>query len=250
MRGAIRTTDTTVDFSTPLFSEMRDIDLDIDAWIDRKTNIVPLRITGPASLTEQIGNAPAGTYQLTPRDMHLRLRARRTQLARGAGRQWYPPAWTGYVTSSVRLVIDDCVMNAAPTVGHPPLTMPAIEIRSLTTQSGSFGTANMGPLTGATTITPNAPQIGCYFDDTGPHDMALARFPTAGIDFPYAHGQVVRIRALSNAPGAGLVFAKGTKWWMKLAADRTLSLSGDWIEFTYNAYAGSIWEETGYFSSA
>ena len=250
VRGRIRTTDATVDLSTPLYSALRDIDLDIDATIDAKNAIVPLRITGPATLTTQIGNAPAGTYQLPPRDIHVTLRTRRTQLARDGGRQWYPPSWTGYVTSSVRLVIDDCVMNAAPTVGHPPVSVPAIEIRNLVTQSGSYGTANMGPLTGATTITPNSPLIGCYFDANGPHDMALARFPTGGSNFAYAHGQKVKIRALSDTPGAGLKFAKGTKWWMKLAADRVLSRSGDWIEFTYNAYAGSIWEETGFFTTA
>lgn len=238
-----------------MYSDIRDIELEIDAWLDRKNAIEPLVISGPDNLTTQVAGAPDGTYQREPRNIRVVVRAMLTDLARRNGRIWQPATWSGYVSHDVAMVMEDCVMAYAPLGSGVQASMPLIEMRNFrhvdTDNNNVDGARYQGDINAATQIRPVGPSL-CYSFTGGPHLVTLSNVPAGGIDHGYAHGQMLRIYAVSNAsnPGEGMFFRKAEPWsWLRLKQDRLLSRTGDYIELRYNRHYQS-WEETDFRTSA
>ncbi len=79
---------------------IRDVDLEIDALLDRKTNIHVLGLYGLDTLEEQVPGAPAGVFKRPPTDVSMHISHRRTSAAREAGREWLGVDWSGLVDAS------------------------------------------------------------------------------------------------------------------------------------------------------
>ena len=249
-RGSIRTIDTQVYFSTPLYSALRDIDLEIEAWMDQRGNFSPVSIGGPANLTTQVSGAPAGTYQVPPRNMRIYVRTLRTAVAKAAGREWIAATWTGYVEPTCRIIVEG-EANKAPYAINP-VSMPKFDLRdynSTHVSAGAFnGAHSLGWIDQNLTVVPSAVHMGYYQSaGTAPREVTVATEPAAGYQYGFAHGQKIRFYAFTNGPG--IRFVKGTAG-LRLSQTRTLVNKKDWIEFTFDKYDGRAWEESGFFSSA
>lgn len=255
VRGKIKTVDSSVLLLTFLFSELRDIELEIDAWLDRKTAIVPVALEGPTNLTTQIGGAPAGTYQREPRNIRLVVRAMLTEMARRQGRYWEAATWSGYVSHEVAMVMEDCLFAQAPIASGTPVSMPLIEMRNFRNEDTPNNPANgaryRGEIVANAQISVVGPALSYSFVG-GPHVVTLTATAPGGEAFGYAHGQMLRIYAVSNAAneGEGLLFRRDEPWSaMRLKQDRLLSRSSDYIEFRFNKHY-NLWEETDYRTNA
>ncbi|MDR7102048.1 hypothetical protein [Croceicoccus sp. BE223] len=249
VRGRLRTVDSRVLFSTNLYSELRDVDIEIEAWMDRRGNFAPVVLEGPDTLTEQIPGAAAGTYRKAPRNMRVHVRAMRTSLAIANGIEWIAPTWYGYIEPSVRLIVEG-EGNLTPYTWSPT-SMPKIDLRDYNTThpaQSTFGGAQWsGIINSSRSVTPSAVHMGFDQEGAGPFDITLNRFPNGGAGFGYANGQKLRIYLQSNQ--GALRFVKDTPG-MRLSQTRTLKVRKDFIEFTYSAYEGGYWEESAFFTSA
>ena len=253
-RGHIKTVDTQIMFPDFLFRELRDIELEIDAWLDQKNGIEPLIIVGPDSLTQQVGGAPAGTYHQPPRNIRAVVRAQRTELAARNGRIWNPVSWSGYVHHTTKVVLEDCVLAYAPKVAGNPLSMPLIAMRNFlhgdTDSNPVDGARYSGDIASNTRITPYGPLLSYSFSP-GRHTLDLAGQPAGGTEHGYAHGQVFRLFCVSNAanPGDGLFFDKTNPYnGLRLKRSRLLSRVGDYLEVRFNRHY-RVWEEVAFYTT-
>lgn len=251
MRGKIKTVDTTVHLPTYLFHQLRDIEMEIDAWIDRRNGIEPLTISGPDTLTVPVANAPSGTYQTPPRNIRVCVRAMQTDLARRNNAHWAPVSWSGYVHHSVAIVMEDCSFSASPFAAGTQLSMPLLEMRNFrhsdTDNNPVNGARYRGDIAAATKLTPMGPEM-CYSFTGGPHTITLAQIAPGGSEYGYAHGQRLRIYAVSDAvsPGQGLAFLKDEPFsGMRLREDRLLSKVSDCLELRFNRHYNQ-WEEVSF----
>ncbi|WP_435199459.1 hypothetical protein [Qipengyuania sp. 902] len=80
----IRTVDTPVAMSSTHGHALRDIDLDVDALLDRRGGFNAVGLYGPTSLTQPVEGAPAGVYHSAPRQIRLKVRHYRSALAQQA----------------------------------------------------------------------------------------------------------------------------------------------------------------------
>lgn len=253
VRGKLRTVDSSVVISTFHFSDVRDIELDVDAILDRKNDIEPVHIQGPATLTEPVSGAPAGIYQKPPRDMRIRLRATRTDLARRNNRHWKTASWSGFVHNSACLVLEDCELYSTPMSTGAAMSLPKVDIRgfrhSNPTNVPADGATYSGVITSSPWVSPTATTLSYEFVG-GPHAFRLTTAPPGGADVGYANNQRVRIYNLSTAAnrGEGLLFRKDEPWCgMILKQDRLLNQPGDFIELRFNQHY-MIWEEVDFFT--
>ncbi|WP_324828638.1 hypothetical protein [Qipengyuania zhejiangensis] len=233
--GRIRTVDTAVALSTTHGQALRDVDLEVDAWLDRRAGFHALALYGPASLTEPVAGAPAGTYQQPPRQVRLKVRHFRSAHAQQQGLEWLGAIWTGHVDRSCRIAVEGDYGNArSPNGFDNPLSFPRVDFLggNATTAYTAHGFYKPANLTASGVVPPCGPVMALGLASEIAVDVTLPPHPAAGPAFGYADGQSVRIVKQSDT--GSIRFAKGASASMAMAGDRTLDKAFDWIEFAYN----------------
>ncbi len=248
--GNIRTIDTTVHLDGNAAMALRDTDLRIEAWLDRKGGLHSLAFTGVASLAEAVPGAPADIVKLPPSQIGLQVVHRRTRLAQDNGREWLGCYWSGYIHRSCALqVTGDVACGRLPNGGATPLSMPRVTYDHGETTSLNWprGWYRLPYMTGSGEVVPTAPLMTLELTSDSVADIVLARTPRGGADYGYADGQ--RIRIVRQWATGTMRFVKGGHDGTVVLATRVLAGPYDWIEFTYNR-DWQRWEESGFFSAA
>ncbi|MXO96690.1 hypothetical protein GRI34_09715 [Erythrobacter aquimaris] len=248
--GSIRAVDSPIGLPGWAGQALRDVDLDIEAVLDRKQSIHALTIDGVASLTEQVSGAPAGTYQLPPANLAITLKQRRTREAQFAQRQWLGVLWNGYIDHSCAIHAEgEFASGRVPNGGDTPLSMPLVTMAKETASSSYWARGWYRPATfsGSGEILVTAPLMSIGLESAIIADMTLARTPLGGAQHGYADGQ--RIRITKDGATGTLRFEKGASPAFAVRATRNLADAYDWIEFVYNREL-QRWEENGFFSAA
>lgn len=244
--GRIRTVDTMVGINSVHGFALRDIDLEIDAWLDRRDNYFAVALRGPPTLTEPVEGAPAGVYQQPPKQIRLKVRHFRSALAQDQGREWIGVTWSGYLDRSCRIVAEGEFANArSPNGGDNPVSFPYVRFdggnaSTAYTAQGLYRPAN---LTASGSFAPAGPAIALGVASAIAVGVTLRASPAGGAAYGYADGQPLRI--VKNTATGSIAFTKGAAASMAMTATRTLAAAHDWIEFRYNR-ALSRWEESGF----
>ena len=250
VRGSIRLVDTTLYFSGSETQALRDIDLTVESWLDRKGEIWSLEFNGIDSLTETVWNAPAGVHKQPPTHVRLRMSHHRTRAAADAGRHWLGGFYRGYIDPSCEIVMTgECAGGGVMDGGAAPVAMPLIRYEGFRPSRSYWpkGWDHMAPITGSGEIVPSAPLTTLRMEGGIIADMTLARMPAGGAAFGYAEGQ--RIRFTKQGDDGAIRFIKGASPSFVVAETRVLDLEYDWIEFSYNRER-QRWEEEGFLSAA
>lgn len=250
VRGKIRTFDTTVALNGNNAMALRDVDLEIEAWLDRKSGIHALSFDGTSSLTEPVPGAPEGVFKLPPSNVRISLSHHRTRLAQDQASEWLGSYWTGYIHRSCQIAASgDCAGDRLPNGGPSPVSMPRISYRDGEATSVNWARGWYKPpvLTASGVVTPCAPMMTLEMASGIIADVSLARTPSGGIEFGYADGQ--RIRMVKQGATGSIRFAKGVSLSFAVSDTRVLANAYDWIEFTYNR-DWQRWEESAFFSDA
>lgn len=237
-RGSITTIDTS--FGTSGLND-RDIYLDIEHWVDQ-TGGNGCSIGGPATLTTQFPSCPAGVYYEPPKNIHWRIKARRT--ARAVANSLYLDTvyYTGLIDqTTVRVDISGETRNAiSPFVG----SRPAGYGQPLTVVDPAIGLMTGGQPYGGSSDTPSTAK---NYDVNW---SALSFTPSGGGSYPvtlnntyaYADGQLVTFY-YKGGSGAMTFAASGAG--MSLPALRTLSAAGDKLVLRWDSLR-STWVEELY----
>ena len=250
VRGTIRAIDTSITLPGGTAMAMRDTDLGIESWLDRKNAIHALSFEGVTSLTEQVPGAPAGTFKLAPSNVRIRLAHHRTRLAQENNRQWIGSYWTGYIDRSCQIAVTgDCAGGRLPNGGDTPVSMPRVSYTAgeATTNYWPRGWYRPASLNGSGEVAIAAPFMTLGLESGIIADISLSRTPSGGIEYGYADGQTVRITK-EGATGS-LRFGKGASPSFAVCETRVLANAYDWIEFAYNR-DWQRWEESGFFSDS
>ena len=250
VRGSIRTVDCTLYLNGNEALALRDTDLTVEAWLDRRTGIRALEFYGVDTLTEPVPNAPDGIYKLPPSQVRLRVSHRRTRHAAERGHQWLGSLWSGYIEPTCELHFAGEAMGGGnANGGATPVSMPRVTQTAFqpTTSYWARGWYLLPPITGAGEIVPTAPFMSVGVASEIVADMVLARTPLGGPDYGYADGQ--RIRLVKHGAAGSIRFVKGASNSFGVNATRELTEPYDWIEFGYNR-EWQRWEEEAFFSGA
>lgn len=250
VRGSIRTIDCSISLNGGEALALRDTDLEIEAWLDRKTGIHALEFYGVDTLTEPVPGAPAGIYKLAPSHVRIQLTHHRTRHAAEQGHQWLGCFWTGYLDRSCELhIAGETAGGGVPNGGASPISMPRV------TYAASEPTSNFWPrgwyklpqISGSGEITPCAPLMTVQMASGIIADMTLARTTLGGADHGYVDRQ--RIRFVKEGATGSIRFVKGASNSFGVRETRVLDNAYDWIEFSYNR-DWQRWEEEAFFSDA
>lgn len=244
--GHIRTVDTTVALSSGSGQALRDVDLSIDAWLDRRSGFHALVLYGPSTLAQPVEGAPAGIYQSPPRQIRLKIRHYRSALAQEQGREWLGVLWTGYLDRSCRIEAEGEFGNARTPNGQDnPLSFPAVHFigGNASTAYTAHGYYKLANLAGSGVLQPAGPLLALGVASDIPITLTLPAAPLGGAAYGYADGQRLRL-VKQNATGT-ITFTKGASASMAMVATRVLDKGFDWIEFAYNRTL-QRWEEAGF----
>lgn len=251
LTGSIRLFDTVLVVDTQQSQAPRDVDLQVEAWLDQIDEVPVLSLYGPPTLTEPVTGAPAGVYRQPPTNMRFRIRHYRTALAQREGRTWRAPIWTGYIDKSCRIESEgDFAHSQTPNGGAAPTSFPFVAFER---GEASYAYVPHGwfvpPLYSASgEIAPAGPVMAVGTQGDVHLTMTLARYPAGGTQFGHAEGQRLRLVKLDST--GSLTFLRGAAPGnYEVNADRTLAKVNDRIEFTYNGLYGR-WEESAFFSSS
>ncbi|QZD93909.1 hypothetical protein [Qipengyuania gelatinilytica] len=250
VRGSIRTVDCSISLNGGEALALRDTDLTIESWLDRKTGIHALEFYGVDTLTEPMPGAPVGIYKLPPSHVRIRLSHHRTRHAAEQGNQWLGCFWTGYLDRSCELHISgETAGGGVPNGGATPISMPRIHYAAAEPTSNFWarGWYKLPQITGSGEILPCAPRMTVEMASGIIADMTLARTPIGGADHGYVDGQ--RIRLVKEGATGAIRFTKGASNSFGVRETRVLDNPYDWIEFSYNR-DWQRWEEEAFFSDA
>jgi hypothetical protein len=249
--GRIRTIDSPVVVDGNHSQAAKDIDLAIDAVLDKAELLTALTLYGPPTLNEAVPGAPAGVFKKPPTQARFRVRHYRSELAVSQNRQWRSALWTGHIDPSCRIVCEgDLASQTVPNGGNQPLAMPYVACTTAmpSTMYVAHGFYNHPPLTQSGEIMVTSPLAVLALEAEMDVDCTLARWPAAGPAFGYAPGQKVRF-VKDYAQGRIRFLKAANSFSQAVTQDRVLDAAQDWIEFTYN-YGLRRWEESAFFSSA
>ena len=249
--GRVTTIDTQVTLDANQSMAVRDVDLAVEAWLDREDSLFSCSLFGPTSQTEPVPGAPEGTFKEPLQNVRIRLRHYRTALAEALGHQWRGPIWSGFIRPTCRLSAEgEFASQTTPNGGGYPMSFPfvAFDSAGATTSYTAHGYYIAPAFNGGGELNPAGPVMAVQVASETMLDMYLARWPGGGPGFGYAEGQCVRL--VKNDDQGAIRFAKGANpAACALNATRVLDNAHDWIEFTFNASVRR-WEESGFFSSA
>ena len=250
VRGSICTVDCSISLNGGDALALRDTDLAIESWLDRKTGIHALEFYGVDSLTEPMPGAPVGIYKQPPSNVRIRIAHRRTRYAQEQGNQWLGCFWTGYLDRSCELHVSGATAGGGvPNGGAAPLSMPRVTYAAAEPTSNYWprGWYKLPQITGSGEIVPCAPRMTVQMASGIIADMTLARTPLGGADHGYVDGQ--RIRLVKEDATGSIRFTKGASNSFGVRETRVLDNAYDWIEFSYNR-DWQRWEEEAFFSDA
>lgn len=244
--GRIRTVDTGVVLSTGSGQALRDIDLAVDAWLDRGAGFHALALYGPSSLTTAVEGAPAGVYVSPPRQVRVSVRHYRSALAQDQGREWLGVIWGGYVDRSCRIEVEGEFGNArSPNGQDNPLSFPFVRFNggNASTAYTAQGFYKPASLAASGVFQPAGPLLALGVASETALAVTLPANPAGGSAYGYADGQ--RLRLVKQDATGSVTFTKGASSAMAMVATRMLDNGGDWIEFAYNRML-QRWEEVGF----
>lgn len=222
----------------------RDIYLEMDFLCDQK-NGVGITINGPANLTTQFANSPAGVYYEPPKNISLKINSRRT--ARGVTNGVYSDlvTYTGLIDkATVRVEVTGELRQAYKAGGTPP-TGYAIPLTiidpGITLQSGAqpFG-GIYDPIAADATYKVAWSAMSFYPTGTGPYNITLDN------TYGYCHGQLVTFYYAQNS--AQVISFAPSGAGMKLREARKLAGQGDRLVLMWdsraNAWVEHLYEST------
>ena len=244
--GRIRTVDSTVALDASQGEALRDVDLEIDAWLDRRAGFHAFALYGVPSLTEQVDGAPDGTHRLPPRGIRVRVRHFRSALAQEAGREWLGVLWTGYIDRSCRIEAEGDFGNGrAPNGMDDPLSFPFVRFSGgdATTAWTAHGYYQPASLAASGVLAPAGPVMAIAVASETDVSVTLPPAPRGGAAFGYADGQPLRI--VKTYDTGSIAFTKGASGSLAMVTTRVLDKAFDWIEFRFNRTLAR-WEETGF----
>lgn len=207
-------------------------------------------IQGPPTLTTGIPNAPAGTYIQPVSDVHIRLDVHRTAQARANGLYAVGYSIGGYFDQN------SCSLAIGEADGLSTMVTPAgnssspLLIFDGPTSSQTIGAGrpwgyypyviNAGPSYAMTVSNPRHALE--YYGAATAIAITIAAPFTA--PYGYANGQICRVwYGAQNTVGTTLTFAHNAAG-LRLNADCTLAVVGDWIALEFNVTTG-LWHESG-----
>lgn len=251
-RGKFRMVDSQLYLATGNRGALQDIVLDVEVWLDQWNGLNPLSLYGPSNLTTQVNGAPVGTFQAPPSNVHVKLAARRTKLAKDNGRHFSAPGWGGYIDPSCRIEFDtlETSVNAMPAAtSATPDSFPLVSVNNPVNTSGSGYPASywIGNIAANGQLSPRGPVLATGVGTETTYDLTLATAPVGGSTYGYAEGQPFELHK-RGATGA-LRFVKDASTGFYVPETRVLDNDRDWIRFRWNKWAAR-WEEAGFFSSA
>ncbi|TMM48408.1 hypothetical protein [Qipengyuania marisflavi] len=250
VRGHIVTVDTRVHMTGNAAMALRDVDLKIDAWIDRRPSFQALTFYGVYTLTEAVPGAPADTHKQPPTQVRITLRHFRTALAETLGNEWLGIVWAGYIARNCRIAVSgDYASARTPNGGDNPLSMPFVAFTggTATTAYTPQGIYKGASLSASGVLAPAGPLMALAVTGESALALTLPAYPAGGAAYGYADRQQVRL--VKQLDQGSVTFTKGAAPSMAMMATRTLDHRDDWIEFTYNR-SRARWEESGFFSTA
>ena len=250
VRGTIRLIDASLYLNGGEAMALRDTDLTVESWLDRKNSIHALEFYGVDTLSEPVPGAPAGIYKLPPSNVRIKLSHHRTRHAQEQGHHWLGAFWNGYIDRSCELHLSgDCIGGGVAQGGAAPISMPRVTQAAMdaTLSFWPHGWYQLPAIAGSGEIIPAAPLMVVRMDSGIIADMTLARTPLGGADHGYADGQ--RIRFVKDGETGSIRFVKGSSDSFVVNQTRVLEHAYDWIEFSYNRDR-SRWEEEGFLSGA
>ena len=242
VRGSIQTIDSTIYVSGVGAYNLRDIDLDIEAWCDLRSNFPAVAITGPANLTTPVDAAHPTEYQEPTRNVYIRVRCLRTALAAANSRYFA----YGLQVFAQLFDKDNCrfeirgdarcgfALQGTPVTGF---ALPLVR----TDMTGP--TVNYGTFAGYFPTADFA--INITSDGVALNPQATGTFTCAiNTVYGYSDGQEVTIANVSAAGNRMVRFlAAGTGY--HCVKDRVLVGYGDWIKFRWSQ-ARLKWVEIGF----
>ncbi|MFN2098881.1 hypothetical protein [Altererythrobacter sp. MF3-039] len=252
VQGSLTTIDSQILLDCATLWAIEDCRLEIDAWLDQGSWVVPLAVNGPATLNTPVPTSPVGTFQQAVRNSHMTLRCHRTAEAAANDRHWAGPQWNGHLESNCSITVEfgeQSVDNPVRTADNPPVSFPLIvHDQVVTTQLfGASSSLWHGSVAASGIFTPRAALCATGVDDEATYDLHLPTAPTSGASFGYGEGQVIRIYKRGDA--GALRFVRGSDPSFVVRQTRVLDANFDWIEFRWNNH-GNRWEEHGFWTSA
>ena len=251
VRGRITIVDSKMIMDTTIAQAARDVDLEVEAWLDRGEGLTALTIHGPANLTTPVGGAPDGVYRQPPKNVRFRIRHYRTEVAEAAGQNWRSFVWSGYIHRSCRIECSGDYTNGFLPRGETnPISMPFVSMEGgvpnpAYAPEGGLATS---PLVNNAQIVPASPimAMACANDEL--IDCSVKSSPSGGADYGYAPRQTLRL-IKSNDTGQIRFTKNAQPWNYEMTQTRVLTKRHDWIEFVYNPNFRR-WDETAFFTSA
>lgn len=233
----------------PMFGGLGDIDLDIDLIAD--TGVPQVGLNGPATLTVPVIGGADGEYVKPARNINLRCRYRRSQLAIDTGVKPGPViTWGGHLEATTcRIQWESNGFTHPPTCSDAtPKSFPLIE------QTGAFVPIDYG----------GRPRGGWHFDypggvmairapvaalwrPAGPMTEALMPHALGGDGlgrFGYVEGQLITIVMNCASP---VIFRKNGSG-LQLSRDRVLRNPHDFLVLRFSRIHNA-WQDVDFFCS-
>lgn len=217
--------------------------------IDQASAVPICAILGPSNLTTVIPGAPAGTFIQPPSDLHMAIDVHRTADAIANGRYAVPYSVQGYFdqnSCSLSVGIGDGVafmLGASGNYGLPLLTLEGPTSSQMIGSGRPLGVYPTTITAGPYALTVTNPRHALLFTGTA---VAIAITMAAPFTAPYgyAFGQKCRIYWDSGSTAGTTYTLARNGAGLRLNADCTLAVFGDWIEVEFNASTG-LWHENG-----
>jgi hypothetical protein len=223
--------------------------IDLEYTVDQATQSPICALTGPPTLTTLIPGASAGNYILPPSDVHVRLNIHRSAFAKANGRYAVAYSIGGYVDqNSCSLAVGEAdgvayLMSVTSNFALPLISMDGPTSSHLIGSGRPLGIYPAAISAGPYALTVSNPRMSLLYSGSAAA-IALTMAAPFTAPFGFAFGQKVRIYFdPATTVGSTFTFAhNGTG--LRLNADCTLALYGDWLEAEFNAATG-LWHECG-----
>lgn len=245
-----RATDCTIALNTAITNGLlTSTYIDLEYTLDQATQSPICVLSGPPTLTTLIPGASGSHYVLPPSDVHVRMNIHRTANAAANGRYAIAYSVSGYIdqnSCSLHVGEADGVAYMLAPVSNLALPLATMEGPTCSHLIGSGRPLGMYPVaisTGPCALSVSNPRMSLLYTGTAAAIVMTMAAPFTA-PYGYAFGQKTRIY-WDGGSTAGTTYAfahNGTG--LRLNADCTLAIFGDWIEVEFNATTG-LWHETG-----
>jgi hypothetical protein len=245
-----RATDCTIALNTAITNgSLTSTYIDLEYTIDQATQSPICALTGPPTLTTMIPGATGATYVAPPSDVHVRMNIHRTANAAANGRYAVAYSVTGFIdqnSCSLQVGEADGVAYMVAPVGNLALPLLSMDGPTSSHLIGSGRPLGMYPApisAGPYALAVSNPRMSLQYTGAAAAIAITMAAPFAA-PYGYAFGQKTRIYwDTASTTGTTYTFAHNGGG-LRLNADCTLAVFGDWIEVEFNAATG-LWHEIG-----